>query len=334
MNRDLYEILEVSPNASVETIKSAYYTLLKKYTHDMDLTNGSDEKIKELNYAYGVLSDIGKRNIYDLGRKGNVAASTNYSHTDGSHIRNNKVVYDKILSKVREGIRRIIAFGLVFVIGIGLRGIADYRAELAAREGAARWEAYQNNLLIGEKAYDDGKLLFSISSKADIDAIDAIACKDIAFFDISMAVPVNFVGSNVDDDSVIWWEDNGNLVKLLRWEAPDSFTNSTLGEYRSEWADNLESIIRDKLARNIKESGSRIKWTRGKFEKINEEVSCSVAGKLTDAYGNLWSIHTCTFQYCGKMYSLIYQTPGDDDIKSVISSYYWVMKSRQTIRFN
>ena len=67
--KTLYEILEVSENASKEIIEKAYKTLVKKY--HPDLQQGTDkmkaeEMMKKLNEAYEVLSDEEKRSRYDL----------------------------------------------------------------------------------------------------------------------------------------------------------------------------------------------------------------------------------------------------------------------------
>ena len=64
---DYYEILEVHPKASQEVIKKAYQVLAKKYHPDVSSYGReySEEKIKEINKAYEVLSDPVKRAEYD-----------------------------------------------------------------------------------------------------------------------------------------------------------------------------------------------------------------------------------------------------------------------------
>lgn len=66
---NLYEILEVSENASMETINKIYKIQAKKYHPDLQ-TNEADkvkaeEKMKQINDAYSVLSDEQKRKEYD-----------------------------------------------------------------------------------------------------------------------------------------------------------------------------------------------------------------------------------------------------------------------------
>jgi len=58
-----YEVLEIDPKASEEDIKKAYKKLALKYHPDKN--PGQEEKFKEISTAYSVLSDPGKKDIYD-----------------------------------------------------------------------------------------------------------------------------------------------------------------------------------------------------------------------------------------------------------------------------
>lgn len=63
--RDYYQILGVPKNASEEEIKRAFRKLAFQYHPDRNKDHGSEEKFKEINQAYEVLSDRGKRVAYD-----------------------------------------------------------------------------------------------------------------------------------------------------------------------------------------------------------------------------------------------------------------------------
>lgn len=64
--RDYYEVLGVDKNADAGTIKKAYYQLAKKYHPDANPGDKvAEEKFKEANEAYEVLSDADKRAKYD-----------------------------------------------------------------------------------------------------------------------------------------------------------------------------------------------------------------------------------------------------------------------------
>ncbi len=70
-NRDYYEILGVPRNASGDEIKAAFRKLARQYHPDVNKEDGAEEQFKELNEAYGVLSDSEKRARYDrFGKEG------------------------------------------------------------------------------------------------------------------------------------------------------------------------------------------------------------------------------------------------------------------------
>ncbi|MBR3893610.1 MAG: molecular chaperone DnaJ [Clostridia bacterium] len=64
--RDYYEVLGVDKSADASTIKKAYYKLAKQYHPDANPGDAAaEEKFKEANEAYEVLSDSDKRAKYD-----------------------------------------------------------------------------------------------------------------------------------------------------------------------------------------------------------------------------------------------------------------------------
>jgi len=71
IKRDYYEVLGVPRNASDEEIKRAFRKLAFQYHPDHNKNPGAEDKFKEINEAYQVISDPEKRSIYD--RYGRVA---------------------------------------------------------------------------------------------------------------------------------------------------------------------------------------------------------------------------------------------------------------------
>lgn len=65
MSKSLYATLEVSENASPEEIKKAYRRLARKYHPDVNKEKDAEEKFKEINAAYEILSDVSKKAQYD-----------------------------------------------------------------------------------------------------------------------------------------------------------------------------------------------------------------------------------------------------------------------------
>lgn len=65
MSKSLYDTLDVSSSASADEIKKAYRRLARKYHPDVNKDADAEEKFKEINAAYEILSDKEKRAQYD-----------------------------------------------------------------------------------------------------------------------------------------------------------------------------------------------------------------------------------------------------------------------------
>lgn len=65
MAKSLYETLEINENAAADEIKKAYRKLARKYHPDVNKDPQAEEKFKEINAAYEVLSNPEKKQQYD-----------------------------------------------------------------------------------------------------------------------------------------------------------------------------------------------------------------------------------------------------------------------------
>ena len=84
--KDLYEILGIGRDATKEEIKKAYRKLALKYHPDHNPGNQeAEEKFKEVNMAYEVLSDPGKKKEYD--ETGNYDGEDNVRKAAIDHLR-------------------------------------------------------------------------------------------------------------------------------------------------------------------------------------------------------------------------------------------------------
>jgi len=80
---DYYEILGIPRTADENEIKKAYRSLARKYHPDVCKEQGAEERFKQINEAYSVLSDAQKRAQYDhLGHDSYTSASKG-SYTGG-----------------------------------------------------------------------------------------------------------------------------------------------------------------------------------------------------------------------------------------------------------
>ena len=84
---DYYKLLEIDKKATPEEIKKAYRKTALKYHPDKNKEPGAEEKFKQINEAYSVLSEPEKREIYDkYGFEGLENNGVNFNKADFSNI--------------------------------------------------------------------------------------------------------------------------------------------------------------------------------------------------------------------------------------------------------
>lgn len=153
MEKSLYATLGVSQNATSDEIKKAYRKLARQYHPDINKAKDAEEKFKEINAAYEILSDEKKRAQYDQFGD-SMFGGQNFSDFARS---NQNINLDDILSQI---------FGGGFQSGFGGgRGFGDAFGGFSGGFGEAFGEAldvtraitipFDLALLGGNYQYDD-----------------------------------------------------------------------------------------------------------------------------------------------------------------------------------
>ena len=119
--RTLYDILQVSENASDEVIKAAYLSLIKKYHPDSNLAfrKEATEMTVLLNDAYSVLSNPQKRKEYDASLHSTAAYQASTSKTPPRQSYSNLKPGDRswtCMAKIFVGCMLALLIYLIFMV--------------------------------------------------------------------------------------------------------------------------------------------------------------------------------------------------------------------------
>ncbi|WP_415396568.1 DnaJ C-terminal domain-containing protein [Sulfurimonas sp. CS5] len=102
MAKSLYETLEITDKASEAEIKKAYRKLARQYHPDVNKDKGAEDKFKEINSAYEILSDKEKKQQYDM-HGDNMFGGQNFHDFSRSHGGGGQGDLDDILRQMFSG---------------------------------------------------------------------------------------------------------------------------------------------------------------------------------------------------------------------------------------
>lgn len=102
MAKSLYKTLEINEGSSEAEIKKAYRKLARQYHPDINKDEGAEDKFKEINSAYEILSDKEKKRQYDQ-MGDNMFGGQNFSDFSRSHGSHGQGDLDDILRQMFAG---------------------------------------------------------------------------------------------------------------------------------------------------------------------------------------------------------------------------------------
>ncbi len=103
MARDYYEILGVSRDADKEEIKRSYRRLARKYHPDVNKEEGAEDRFKEINRAYEVLSEPETRARYDRFGEAGVGSAAGAGFQDFSDMSGFADIFESFFSGFSGG---------------------------------------------------------------------------------------------------------------------------------------------------------------------------------------------------------------------------------------
>jgi hypothetical protein len=161
-DRDPYAILGLFPTATASQVKEAYHRLARQYHPDLNNDPRAGERMKDINWAYELLSDPDERSLYDYWRYSNVRTdyydpgSSPADHNAGGTIPNSppynpyrRRSYPNVQMSRRSSTVGCSSWGILWVIIIVITNLArafgpswsqqsayDYSPEFSATQTA------------------------------------------------------------------------------------------------------------------------------------------------------------------------------------------------------
>lgn len=137
--RSHYDVLGVAPDASAATIRESYRRLARQYHPDRTVGSvaGAD-KMPEINAAYHVLSDPGRRAVYDAQRRAGLTSSSAGS-TSGPDVEDESDFRFRYPDgPARVPWRSLLFFSAIAIIGIVVLAQFNEPSEPGAPDGILR----------------------------------------------------------------------------------------------------------------------------------------------------------------------------------------------------
>ncbi|RAX57329.1 DnaJ family protein [Helicobacter monodelphidis] len=166
MSKSLYETLEVSQDASEEEIKKAYRKLARIYHPDVNKDKKAEEKFKEINAAYEILSDAKKRKQYD--QFGDSMFGGQNFHDFARHQQHQNVNLDEILNSLFSG-----GFGGANFGSSGFGGFSGGSLDVKGKLKVS----FETSILGGKQNIEVGREQRTINIPAGIESGETIRLK-------------------------------------------------------------------------------------------------------------------------------------------------------------
>lgn len=135
--KDYYQILELSPNASITEVKSAFRRLSFKFHPDLNNEEDAEDNFKNVNEAYQILSDAFLRQTYDVKIKQSKFIQT-HNHSSSNDYRSSRQ-HKKTNYTYRNVIYVFLFFITAFIIFLvtpsisSVNTINEYKSNLSKK---------------------------------------------------------------------------------------------------------------------------------------------------------------------------------------------------------